>query len=225
VDFNADGAGGKMNLFQEGLAERIRRVGQRGYTAYVGEGFADEVDAFSRQLGRRCGQACDIAARPRQAFDKTGSKRIAGWRHNDGYRRRRSFRGVHGRRLGSNNDIDLETNQFGGQFRETTELVIGRTKLNLEVLADDISEFAQPVIELARKRLSACGEQNAYCGLWLLRACSERPRCCADDQDDELAPLHTRLSRTETARRRARFQAAQRLLVRMYPRHVRAPVF
>ena len=88
--------------------------------------------------------------------------------HNDGYRRRRSFRGVHGRRLGSNNDIDLETNQFGGQFRETTELVIGRTKLNLEVLADDISEFAQPVIELGSQ--TALGLRRAKRLLWVVAA-------------------------------------------------------
>src|SRR5262249_41966324 len=90
------------------------------------------------------------------------------------------------------NNIDFESDELGRKHGGAIAASLSPAILDHEVATFDPAEYAQPLqksvdpMAMGRKRTRA----QELDGRWLrrlLRACSERPRCRAAEQRDELA--------------------------------------
>src|SRR5262245_47716565 len=92
-------------------------------------------------------------------------------------------------------DIDFQSNELGCELGEAFAASLRPAIFDREIAAVDPAEFAQSLHEgggpLALRRRAARSEQSDSRHLRLLRARRERPRRCAAEQRDELAPPHS----------------------------------
>src|SRR5262245_20015672 len=137
---------------------------------------------------------CQVAARPREAGDKTKPDRVFGDVEDD-----RDRRGCRlGRKLatsGRDDRGDRSASQFGRQRRQSIDLILSPAVDDRYVVALDIAGVLEALVECAqtihrRVRRLAVAEPD-YRHRRLLRARRKRP--ChrrAAEQGDELAPPH-----------------------------------
>ena len=128
--------------------------------------------------------ACQVAARPGEAGDKTKPDRVFGDGEDDGDRRGcRLGRQRHSRASERGDHSDLPANQIGRQLRQSIELILGPAVHDRHVLALDIAGLFQALAKSAqtvRVRVRRCGvEEPDHWHRRLLRARRERPRAAA----------------------------------------------
>ena len=195
----AGGFAAELDLFEERFGEGIGRVGQSGDAARRRQHVADQLDALASQFGGYAGDPGDVSARPRKARDQPRADRITRVGHHDGDFVRRLLCRLGGGREPSHDDIDLETDQLGGQFGNPVGLSLCRSKLEPNVLSLDISQIAQPLPKVPPKLFrigtakDQCANSRQLCRL--LRAPRERPHGCGSAEErHELTPLHSTTS-------------------------------
>src|SRR5262249_35863899 len=149
------------------------------------------------ELGGDKVDACQIAARPREAGDETKPDWIVGDGKDDGDRRGCSL-GREGRdgAFGRGDHGNLSAHQFTGQRRQPIILAVRPAVFDCDVLALDIARLPQPLSKRAPTLpvvLKRCGAEEAdHRECRLLPARRERPRSsCAAEQGDELAAPHS----------------------------------
>src|ERR1700738_3666991 len=163
VDRSSAGFAGKLDLFEERFGEGIGRIGQSGHAACRRQHFPNEFDAFAGQFGGHASDPGDISARPRKARDKTHADWISRVRHDDWDFARRLLCRLSGGREPSDDYIDFETDQLGGQFGKPVDLSFRRSKLKSNVLPFDVSQISQPLPEYSPKlfRIGIANNQRA----------------------------------------------------------------
>src|SRR6516225_5106406 len=194
IDRSPGGFATKLYLFEERFGERIGRIGQSGHTARRWQHVADQLDTLASQFGGHGSHASDISARPRKARNQPRTDGISCLGHDDRDVTRRLLCRHSGRREPSDDDIDFETDQLSGQFRQPTDLSFRRSKLKSNVLPLNIPQVAQSLPKLPPKllRIDIANDQCAdRRHLRLLRPRRERPRRRAAKQRYELATLHS----------------------------------
>jgi hypothetical protein len=139
------------------------------------------LKAFRAELGVEEGRSGHIPAGAREARDNAGGNRVATHHHDNGQGRRGLFRGKCPWCSESYEDIDPETHEFGGEFRESRIVPFGPAEIDENVLTFDIAEVSEPVAKSFERVVDArsrgCTEESDAGGLpRLLRACRERPR-------------------------------------------------
>jgi hypothetical protein len=92
-------------------------------------------------------QAGDVAARSRQRLNHAGADRVSHRREHDRNDRRRVLCCERLRGSGRDDDIDFESDQLGGDLRQTLKALVWPTVLDGDGAALDPTEFAQPLHE------------------------------------------------------------------------------
>jgi hypothetical protein len=124
-----------------------------------------------------------------------------------------------GRRACGYEHIYLQANEFGDQVRKLLIVSFGPSIFDQDVVTLEVAEFTQPVTEWLHQVFLKRGgrvPQEAYSRdtPLLLRARGERPRGCAAEQRDELAPFHVWMA---PAWQEITWRAAQKSLAVMCP--------
>jgi len=150
----------------------------------LGEGLLEQLQALRDQLGAEVRQPGDVPTRPRETGHEPVSDRIANDRHDDGDRGGRLLYSTGRWRIRREDEVDLETGQFGRQTWEPLDLPIGRSVLNEDVLTLHIAAFAQALPESVERhprlgRFKRTGHQVT--DPWDLR----RGLYLGDDRGDE----------------------------------------
>src|SRR5262245_51493786 len=138
-----------------------------------------------------------VAAGLGKAGHKTESYRVFADGEDDGDRRGCRLRCErHSGASARGDHRDPSANQFGRQCRQPIELILGPAVFDRHVLALDIAGVFEPLAKSAQtihqrvRRPAVEHPDHRHCGL--LRTRRERPGdCCAAEQRDELAPLHS----------------------------------
>src|SRR5262245_56308312 len=145
--------------------------------------------------GQRAG-ACEVAAGPIQAGDKSKCYWVACCEENDWNCRGRSFQRQRRRSGERRNDGYPTTNQIGRQRRQLIVAALRPAIFYRQILALDIAGFLQALTESTQavfvqvRRIAAQKSDHGHHRL--LRTRCERPRCrCAAEKRDELAPHHS----------------------------------
>jgi hypothetical protein len=139
------------------------------------------LHAFASQFGGDGSHPGDISARPRKARDQPQTDGISCLGHDDRDFARRLPCRYSGGREPSDDDIDFEADQLGGQFGKPVEASIRRSKLKSNVLPLHIPQIVQPLPKHPPKllRIDIANDQGGNGRhLRLLRARRERPRGC-----------------------------------------------
>src|SRR6202022_2438306 len=179
MDRSSGGFAAKLDLFEKRFGEWIGCVGQSGDPARRRQYVADQLDALAGQFSGYARDAGDISARPRKARDQPRTDGISCLGHDDRDFARRLLCCQSGGREPSDDYIDIETDQLGGQLGKPVEMSLRRSKLKSNVLPLDITQIAQSLPELPPKlfRTDIANNQRADGRhLRLLRARRERPR-------------------------------------------------
>jgi hypothetical protein len=144
-----------------------------------------------------------------QTGDQTGADRVTCGRKNDWDHIGCLLQCHDGRRSGRHNNVDLELDEFGGDFGETFAASFHPAILNCDRAPFNPAQLAHAEYEGVDPFGSggACiwdKEPDSWQLVWLLRAHRQRPRNCrAAEQRDELAAFHsiTSLARERRSRR------------------------
>src|SRR5207253_552568 len=154
----------ELDLLEEGFDKGIGRIGENGDAARRRQHVADELDAFAGQFRGDARNSGDVAARPRKAGDEPGADWISRVRHDDGDFVRGLLCRLSGGGEPGDDDVDLETDQLGGQLRKPVELSVRRSKLVTNVLPFDIPEIAHALPKLAPKlsRVGIADDQGTH---------------------------------------------------------------
>src|SRR6202048_2748211 len=194
VDRSSAGFAAKLDLFEERFGEGIGRIGQSGHAACRRQHFPNEFDAFAGQFGGHASDPGDISARPRKARDKTHADWISRVRHDDWDFARRLLCRLSGGREPSDDYIDFETDQLGGQFGNSVSLSFRRSKLKSNILPFDVPQIAQPLPKHSPKlfRIGIANDQRAdRRHLRLLRGARKRPEDRRAGKGQELPSSHS----------------------------------
>ena len=108
-----------------------------------GEQFSQKGQTLRDQFRAKESRACDISSWPREAGHKSVSDRVA---HSSDYDRDRGGRLLRSTARGRSqcdDEVDLETDQFGRQTREPLDLPVRRSVLNDDVPTLDIAKFSK----------------------------------------------------------------------------------
>src|SRR5262249_22204321 len=148
----------------------------------------------------------EIAARPREAADKTEPDRVFADQEYDGNSRgRRLGRKRRGRASGRDNDANLTADQIVRELREAIDAILRPAINDGHVFTFGKADLFQALAECAETarhgiRRSAIEEPD-HRHRWLLRARRDRPRGRrATDERDELAPPHSITSSASKSR-------------------------
>src|SRR5207342_2430171 len=181
-----------MDLRQKRFGKGVCRVGKRRHAARAGKHLPDQFETFSRKLGRRRRQPCDVSTWPGQATYEPRSHRIAGWGHDDRDFRCRTLCRLYGGSFRGDDNIDLEINELRSQRCQTIQLSFRRAILDLHILTVDVAELSEPLPKYPRERFTLFDQQHAkLCWPCLLRAHYKRPRSRrAHEHYNEIAPSH-----------------------------------
>ena len=142
LDLHSQGSCSNLDLLQEGLRKRIRRIRQDSDTTCGRQPLSNDFETVPRDLCSRRGQSADVAARPREADDETGSDWITCGRHYDRNLVRCLLRSLGGRRLVRNDDVNFETDQLRSETGEEVQLSFRRSNFKGNVLPIDIPAVA-----------------------------------------------------------------------------------
>src|ERR1700674_2580288 len=187
----------KLDFLPTEYGDWILRIPKHGHGGELRNNFLEQLQPLSNQLRVHLGQPGDVAARARQALNNPGCHRVTRSHHHD-----RDFPGsVFGSQSivgdGSDDDINLKTDQIGDELREAIVSPLRISVLNDDSFSLNPSEVTEPLQEgLVPERCIGGreGRQQSYPGDFrrLLRARDERPRRRhAAEQRDELPPPHS----------------------------------
>jgi hypothetical protein len=87
LDLQSDGAGSRLHVSQRGFDGNIRRIDEHGNASSSRYQITQEFQPLCRQLTQEKIDACQVAARPGEAGDKTELHRVFGDQEDDGDRR------------------------------------------------------------------------------------------------------------------------------------------
>src|SRR5215472_17589388 len=152
------------------------------------------------------GEARDIATRPRQACNKALADRIADTYEHDRYGVSRLPQCGDARRSDGKYHVRRCADQLRRVGLDACSVGASRAIVDLQVAALAPALFLHPLPECRHASYHfriVCGQAAEHAdpphALALLRTCRERPRGCAAEQRDEVAPFH---SITSSARSR-----------------------
>jgi hypothetical protein len=179
------------------LAERIGGVAQGRNTANSRQQLAEDIDILSGKQVSEAGNPGDVAAEMRETRDNPHADRIARAHHYD----RNLFSGAlcceHLRREPCRENVDLQSDQFGGQGRQSRDIATGRPDFDADIPSLDVTEFTQPLHELVNRRfaLVAYYQHADHRYLRLLRqrreARHDRRRGDRTGKGNEFSPSHS----------------------------------
>jgi hypothetical protein len=112
-----------------------------------GNNFFEQFEAFSNLLRGNIGQPREIPARVRQAFHKPRFNRVTHRRDDDGDRVGGVFSSQSFGSNGSDNDVNLKTDEISGESREAIASPLRISVLNADVLSLNPSEFEETLPE------------------------------------------------------------------------------
>src|SRR6266404_2248532 len=161
--------------------------------------FPEKSQTFGNQFRAGEGRPRDVSSWPRQAGHESVSDRIAHSTYDDRRRGEHLLCSKAGGRSPREDEVELETRQFGSQSQEPFNLPICCPVLDEDILTLNIAKFVKCFTEGLQAfpplgRFEGADYQITYpCDFRrLLRARRERPRGrCAAESQDELAPLHS----------------------------------
>ena len=138
-------------------------------------GLLENLEALGREIRRNDREARHVASRSRQARDQPLANGVPAAGHDDGYGLRGVLQGQGGSSGNRDNDVRLEADELGGEFRHLFG-ACGTPRLQDDVATLDILELAETLDE----RLQGAGpfgHQHADPPdrLGLLRLGSDRP--------------------------------------------------
>ena len=141
LDLQPHGARCRLHVSQRGLGSGdVSRIDEHGDTRRSGHQLTQQFQPLCRQLGVEKIDACQVAARPGEAGDKTEPDRVFRDDEYDGDRRgRRLDRECRQRDLRRSDHGDPSANQFGRQRRQSIELSLGPAIFDRHVVALDDS--------------------------------------------------------------------------------------
>src|SRR5262245_60967125 len=173
---------------------RIFGIGHDHQTTRTRNKLAQKLDAFSSKISRLNGQASHVAARARQACNKSGANRVRRYCKDDRDRGRRLL-GSGNRATCRQDDIHLQANKLGRQVGEAPAVPLGPTIFEGERASITPAEFIQALGKYGKVRLPRGRRRHVqYADRRepMLRARRQRPRRrAAAEQRHELAALHS----------------------------------
>jgi len=114
----------------------------------------EKLQSFGGQVEKE--QAGDVRARPGQAGDELERNWVEVDAHNEDGDCLRCFLGCSRRVIGGrNDDVDVETDQFGREAGEPIRPPLGVPVLDDHVLAVDVAQLAQPLLKGLEERCGA----------------------------------------------------------------------
>ena len=155
-------------------------IDEHGDTGSPRQHFAQQLEPLCRQLRTLKIDARQVAARPREAGDKTVLDRVVRHAEHDGDRRRCTLgRECCGEACGCDDHRDLPANQLGRKFGESFRLLCPAI-VDRYVLALDIAGFFEALAKSAQPLGNRFGrsdlEKSDYRHRRLLRPRRQRPR-------------------------------------------------
>ena len=141
-DCDSGGFAATLDLFEERFGEGVGPVGQGSDPARRRQHVTDQLDALAGQFGGYARDAGDISARPGKARNQPRTDGISCLGHDDRDVTRHLLCRHSGGREPSDDDIDFETDQLGGQLGQPFEMSFRRPKLKSNVLPLDIAQIA-----------------------------------------------------------------------------------
>src|SRR5216684_4954388 len=193
----------KLDFVPTEYGDWVLWIPKHGHGGELRNNFLEQVQPFSSQLRIHLGQPGDVAAGPRQALNDPSCHRVTRRRHHN-----RDFLGsVFGSQSivgnGSDDDVNLETDQIGCELRQDVDFHLRISVFNDDVLSLNPSKVTEPFQEclVPERRVGAReGRQKSYPGdsLLLLRARGKWQYHAAEEHY-ELPPPH---SITSSARSR-----------------------
>src|SRR5262249_29713672 len=175
----------------------IGRIDEHSNARGCGHQLTQELQPLCGQLVIEKIDTRQVTSWPGEAGDKAKPDRVFADAEDDGTRcGGRLGRQCYVAPSGRSDNGDLPPNQLGRQRRQPIVLALRPAVLDRHVLTLDEARFLQPIAECAQtvregfRRYRVDKPDHRHRGL--LRARRERPRnCCAAEQRDERAPLHS----------------------------------
>ena len=119
----------------------------------------------------------DVAPGPRETFNVATPDRVTVNGEHDGDVARRALGGTRFRCRGRKDHVHAEADKLGREARQTVELPIRKAILDVEILALDPAQIAQPLLECTGPLCgSSDAPQKADRGDFLLRLCFDGER-------------------------------------------------
>src|ERR1700682_5989699 len=177
------------------LEFRVFRISQQRHHRRGRNDFVKQRHSFRYALDVEPADAGHVAAWPIEAGDEAGLYRIFAAVKDDRYRggRRHGETRRHNA-AGCGNNIDLATNQFGGEHRQLVRIAARPAILDDDVLPLDIARLAQavakhlPIRRVPLGRLTAEEADDRHCRLLRARGPWQYGR--STNHTDEIAPPH-----------------------------------
>jgi hypothetical protein len=197
MELHSKGMGCRLQTAQKGLSEGgTGRVNKHAETGRGGQQLVQQLEPLRPHLCIQVGHACQVAAGPAQACNKSNLDRVNSYPEDD---RDGGSGGLcrQGRRsaAGCRNHRHLTVHQFGRKHRQSIVVILCPTIVDLDVLALDVTCVLQPLPEPAqtiRVQIRRCvAEEPNHRHRRLLRPRRERPHGRAAEQRDELAAFHS----------------------------------
>src|SRR5262245_13213257 len=192
----------RVGLLQFDERWRVSSVSNNRKPTKARHDFAQQLDALACKLVLLHGNARDVAAGTVEARDKAGANRVGHQAHD---RNRRGHLLCSERHIGcrSSDEIDLHPDKFGDNLGGAVGASFRKPILEGDGAAFDPAEFAQTVHQggkpLAVGRARAWYEHaDERLFRRLLRSRRDRPRRCAAESQDEIAPSHSITSSAAT---------------------------
>jgi len=195
LDLQSHGGSCRVHVSQRDLGQRSKGwIDQHGHTSRCGYQLAQKFEPLCCQFAPEPIDACQIAARPGKAGDKTQLDRVFAADENDGDRRGCGL-DRECSRSGGGDHSNTATNEIGRQRWQSIGLIVGPAIFDRDVLAIDKARLLQALVECAQLiagRMNRCGvEEPHHRHRRLLRARHERACSCGtDEQRHEPAASH-----------------------------------
>ena len=137
----------ELDFFPTECGAAVLWIPEHSHAGELGNNFPEELQPFSNQLRDDLGQPRDVATGPRQALNKPSSNRVTGRRHNDRDYPGSVFCGHSIARNGSDDEVNLETDQIGCEVRKAIVSPLRIPVLDADVLSLNPSEVTQTLPE------------------------------------------------------------------------------
>ena len=118
-------------------------IPEHSHAGELGNDFLEQLQPFSGQLRDHLGQPRDVAAGPRQALNQPTRNRVTRSRHNDRDCPGSFFGSQSIGSNGSDDDVNLETDEIGREVREAIVPTLRISVLDADVFSLDPSEVAE----------------------------------------------------------------------------------
>jgi hypothetical protein len=146
VNFEAEGAGGGLRLHDLQLAALVGDIGDDCEPPQIGKQLAQDFEPLASDIGCLGREAGNVSPRLRQACDKPDTERVyRNWKYN-GDGRRFLSRGFDPASY-SDNHIDLQADEFGGDCGEKLGSSVRPTVLDRQVTALGPAQFPKALHE------------------------------------------------------------------------------